>query len=62
MGLMEWGEGPDGHMRALGSMQGLGQPGTTHCKSFGTWRDGEEEEVGCYPGGCGLRRTRSREL
>ena len=46
MGLMERGEGPDGHMGALGSMQGLGAPGLTHCISCGVWRDGEEEGGG----------------
>lgn len=62
MGLMEWGEGPNGHMGALGSVQGLGAPGLTHCISFGAWRDGEEEVLGWYPGGHGLPETWSWEL
>lgn len=49
-------------MGALGSMQGLGTPGITHSIPCGAWRDGVEEAVGWYPGGCGLPGTWSREL
>lgn len=42
-GLMEQGEGPNGHMGALGSMQGLGAPSLTHCISCGVWWDGKED-------------------
>lgn len=48
---MEQGEGPDGHMGALESMQGLGAPSLTHCISCGVGRDGEEEGGGMVPRG-----------
>lgn len=53
MGLMERGEGSDGH---VGSMQSLGPPGVTHCIPC-DGGIGRRKVVERHPGGCRLPGT-----